>query len=589
MKVPPREFRADHEDTMKKTAGRQVRRRIFGVVICLALACGAITTRFFYLQVIDHQRLPSRAASQIYEEVHFTPKRGDISDRHGRKLAVDVEVNSIFGVPSKVENPRQVARALSRATGIRESQFLRALRKERGFVWLRRQVVPSVTEEIRNLGLPGIGFIKENRRYYPHRELAAQVLGLAGVDNQGLEGVELYHDAYLWRDAVWLVVERDARGNDILVTGPPVETLRKGKEIRLTLDEVIQFTAQEELARGVKESGARGGAVVVLDPRTGEILAMANVPYFNPNDFQSFGPKYFRNRSISDLVEPGSIFKIFLLASALEEGVVSLRSLFFCENGAMPFKGRILHDAHPFGYLDTAGVIIHSSNIGATKIAQKLGPERYYHYLKEFGFGEKTGVDLPGEVRGLVRPVAEWSGLSISAVAIGQELSVTPLQAAAAFAAAINGGLLYRPYITREILTPDGKAARRFSPSLVRRVISPETSRRVVDTLVRAVSEGTGREAAVEGYVVAGKTGTAQKFEGAQKRYSSERYLASFVGLAPVPDPRLVVLVTIDEPRESIWGGEVAAPVFRRLLQRVLRYLNVPTNDGGQTLMVKAS
>lgn len=544
--------------------------------------------RLFYLQVVDHQRLSSRAASQISDEIHFYPKRGDICDRRGRKLAVDVKVDSIFGMPAEIKDHLRVARELSRATGRGLSHFRRELKKDRSFVWLQRQVAPAVSRKIRVLELPGIGFIKENRRYYPKRELAAQVLGFAGVDNQGLEGVELYYDAHLWRDAVWLVVEKDALGHDILVAGPPVEALREGNEVRLTLDEVIQFAAQEELARGVRESRARGGCIVVLDPQRGEILAMANLPYFNPNDFRTLGPAYFRNRAISDLVEPGSILKVSLLAAALEEKVVGTRTLFFCENGAMPFMGRILHDVHPYGYLDTTGVIVKSSNIGATKIAQKLGPERYYRYLKNFGFGDKTGIDLPGEARGLVRPVSEWSGLSISAVAIGQEVSVTALQAALAFAAAVNGGKLYRPYIVREILDPDGRVVRSFPPTLVRRVVSPETSRKVREILVRAVTNGTGQAAAVAGYVVAGKTGTAQKFDREEGTYSTERYLASFVGCAPASDPRIVILVMIDEPQESIWGGSVAAPVFRRVTRRVLRYLNVPANGAGRILVVRS-
>jgi cell division protein FtsI (penicillin-binding protein 3) len=345
---------------------------------------------------------------------------------------VNVEVDSIFGVPSRVEDPRTVARELSRLTGGSAKSYLAELNKERSFVWLQRRVSPAVAKSIRELEIDGIGFMKENRRYYPQRELAAQVIGMAGIDNQGLEGVELAYDDYLLREAVRLMVEKDARGRDILLSGPPTEVLSEGVELRISIDEVLQHFAQSELARGVKEAGGRGGSIVVLDPGTGEVLAMANLPYFNPNEFQLYGPRYFRNRSVGDLVEPGSILKPVLMAAALEEKAVEPRSIFDCENGTMRFMGRILHDVHPHQWLDTVGVIVNSSNIGATKIALELGPEKYYKNLRRFGFGEKSGIDVPGEASGLLRAVPEWSGLSISALAIGQEISVTPLQMAAA-------------------------------------------------------------------------------------------------------------------------------------------------------------
>lgn len=573
---------------MKKGIQQQVRIRIISVACFLLFCGGAIMARLYYLQVVDHQKLASRAASQIHEEIRIAPKRGDISDRHGRKLAVNVEVGSVFGVPSRVEDPRRTAKTLSRATGVRRDFLLRELKKDRPFVWLARRISPSRISQVKALDLEGIGFLKENRRYYPQRELAAQLVGLAGIDNQGLEGVELHYDDFLLRDAVWLVAEKDAYGRDILFSGPTPEALGEGAEVRLTIDEAIQHIAQKELARGVRESGAKGGCIVILEPRTGEVLAMANLPFFNPNNFQSYGPRYFRNRALSDLVEPGSILKPVLLAAALEEKAVTLRTLFFCENGAMPFMGRILHDVHPHGYLDAEGVITNSSNIGATKIAQKLGPEKYHHYLRKFGFGQKTGIDLPGEAEGLLRSVPEWSGLSISALAIGQEISVTPLQMAVAYAALVNGGALMEPYAVGAVIDDDGAVLRQRTPSRVRSVVSAETSRRVRSTLGKVVTRGTGVDASVKGYSVGGKTGTAQKYDSRLKSYSSKRYLASFAGYAPHDEPRLVVVVMIDEPGKTIWGGSVAGPVFRRVVGRVLRYMNVPYSEGGRTLVIES-
>ena len=573
---------------MKKEFQRKVKIRIVSVALLLSFCGVGIVARLYFLQVVFHQKLSSRAASQIYEEVSFAPKRGDISDRQGRKLAVNVEVDSVYGVPSRVEDPQAAARALSRLTGGSARSYLAKLNNDRSFVWLQRRVSPAVAKSIRELEIDGIDFMKENRRYYPQRELAAQLLGMAGIDNQGLEGVELAYDDYLLREAVRLMVEKDARGRDILIAGPPPEVLREGVEVRISIDEVLQHIAQSELARGVKEAGARGGSIVVLDPGTGEVLAMANLPYFNPNEFQLYGPRYFRNRSVGDLVEPGSILKPVLMAAALEEKAVEPRSIFDCENGSMRFMGRVLHDVHPHQWLDTVGVIVKSSNIGATKIAIELGPEKYYKNLRRFGFGEKSGIDVPGEASGLLRAVPEWSGLSISALAIGQEISVTPLQMAVAYAALANGGTLYRPYVVREIIDGEGKTVKTNTPAVVRQVISEETSRRVRETLARVVTDGTGQAAAVEGYRVAGKTGTAQKYDPKVKSYSNERYLASFAGFAPVEKPRMVVIVMVDEPRESIWGGSVAAPVFRRFVGRALRYLNVPAATGDRTLVLRS-
>jgi cell division protein FtsI (penicillin-binding protein 3) len=315
---------------------------------------------------------------------------------------------------------------------------------------------------------------------------------------------------------------------------------------------------------------------------------MANVPFFNPNEPAACTQAAMRNRSIGDALEPGSIMKTYLLSAALEERVVTRETTFNCENGAMPFQGGVLHDVHPYGVLAVNDIIGKSSNIGSTKIALRLGAEKYHRYLKAFGFGEKTGVDLPGEAVGMLRPVARWSGRSIASVAIGQEISVTPLQMATAFAAAVNGGVLWRPHVARELVSPEGEMLKRFEPQKLRQVISAETSRQVVETLVHVVEEGTGKAAAVEGYAVGGKTGTAQKYDSQLKTYSAHKYLASFVGVAPARDPRLVVLVMIDEPKGAIYGGSVAAPVFQKVVQRTLRYLNVPSDAREQVLLVQA-
>jgi cell division protein FtsI (penicillin-binding protein 3) len=568
---------------------RRVRNRILAIVALLVVAGGAIITRLFYLQVVWHERLSTRASEQITDKIQYLPKRGIISDRNGRRLAVDVEVDSIYGVPSKVRDKGTVARLLASATGRDAAWYQAQLAKEGSFVWLARRVSPQVAERVAAMKWEGIGFRKEPRRFYPQRETGAQVLGVAGMDNKALAGVELFHDHDLWRDAVWFIADRDARGNDIFFAGPPLEALREGDELRLTLDATIQFIAQEELDRGVREAGAAGGSIVVLEPRTGDVLAMANVPFFNPNESGHLDVAALRNRTISDTAEPGSIMKSFLVSAALEEKVVTPETPFWCENGAMPFQGGVLHDVHPYGALDTSGVIIKSSNIGATKIALKLGAETYHRYLKAFGFGERTGIDLPAEVGGMLRPVSQWSGRSIASVAIGQEVGVTPLQVATAFAAVVNGGELMKPRVVNALLSPEGAVLRAFEPQKLRQVISPETSRTVVGILGRVVTEGTGKAAALEGYTAVGKTGTAQKYDPALHAYSARKYLASFLGAVPAREPRLVILVMVDEPQGAIYGGSVAAPVFRHVAERVLRYLNVPPETREQVLLVRAS
>lgn len=573
---------------MERQPRQQVRSRILGITGFFVLVAAAIIGRLFSLQVAGHQRLSARATEQLTEEIQFLPKRGIIADRAGRRLAVDVEVESVYAVPSQVADKRAVARHLAAATGKDPGRYLKELDKKRSFVWLERRVTPALVSGITARGWKGVGFLKENRRFYPQREFGAQVLGIAGMDNQGLSGLELAYDRELWREAVVVMAEQDAFGKDIMASGPPLEALREGDELRLTLDEVIQFIAQEELGRGVESAGAAGGSIVVLDPRSGEVLAMANAPFFNPNEPAACTQAAMRNRSIGDALEPGSILKTFLLSAALEERVVTRETTFDCENGVMPFQGGALHDVHPYSVLAVNDIIGKSSNIGSTKIALRLGAETYHRYLKSFGFGDKTGIDLPGEAVGMLRPVARWSGRSIASVAIGQEVSVTPLQMATAFAAAVNGGVLWRPHLARELVSPEGAVLKRFEPQKVRQVISAETSRQVVETLVHVVEEGTGKPAAVEGYAVGGKTGTAQKYDPSLKTYSSQKYLASFVGMAPARDPRVVVLVMIDEPQGAIYGGSVAGPVFQKVVQRTLRYLNVPSETREQVLLVRA-
>ena len=360
-------------------------------------------------------------------------------------------------------------------------------------------------------------------------------------------------------------------------------------DVHLTIDEVLQYIAERELARAVERSGAKSGSVVVLDPATGEILALANQPTFDPNNYKKASSAARRNRAATDYFEPGSIFKVILAAGALEEGVIRPTDQFYGENGAIEVGGVTIRDHEKYGWLSVREILAHSSNVGAIKIGQKLGKSLYYHYISGFGFGSLTGVDLPGETPGLIRRPKGWSALSLSVLSIGQEVSVTPVQFATAFAAVANGGTLMRPHVVRGLRTQDGTLVRPVEPVVVRRVISEATARTLMEMLTSVVDDGTGKEAAVPGYTVAGKTGTAQKVDPATGRYSHRKIVASFVGAIPAESPRLVILVTIDEPETLRWGAAIAAPTFRAIAQDAMEYLKVPPSTPRDVRLVHAN
>jgi cell division protein FtsI (penicillin-binding protein 3) len=565
-----------------------MRARILWIFLLLLTSLGGVAAKLFFLQVQQGDRLAARASKQYERRLPILSRRGTIYDRTGRELAVSLKVTSVFAQPAAVENPPATAEALAPLLGQPAKDILARLTADKPFVWLQRQLDPPKADALSDLNLKGIGLFPESRRYYPRQELAAHVLGMVGLDDRGLEGLEHQYDDLLGGQPQFVSAQQDALGRIIFRQEEP-EPQRPIFDLTLTIDEVLQYITERELQRVVERSRAKAGTAIVMDPWTGEILALANQPTFDPNAYKKAGAAARRNRAATDAFEPGSVFKVILLAGALEEGAVRPDDRFFGENGAIEVSGITIRDHEKYGWLTAQEIVTHSSNVGAIKIGQKLGKSLYYHYISSFGFGTLTGLDLPGETPGLMRRPRGWSALSLSVLSLGQELSVTPLQIATAFAAVANGGNLVRPHVVRALRAQDESLQRVVAPVVIRRVISTETARTLLSMLRGVVEEGTGKEAALAEYTVAGKTGTAQKMDPATGRYSHQKVVASFVGAVPAEAPRLVILVMIDEPETLRWGGSIAAPAFREIARDALKYLQVPPSPARDVRLVRVS
>ncbi len=571
------------------------RGRIVAILAIMVLGFLLVALRLVYLQVFERAKLTARAERQQEQVLTLVPKRGAILDRMGRALAVSLDVDSVYGIPSKIDDPRELARRLSRILHEDRATLERKLAGDKHFVWLSRKVDPTEAEQVKELGSAEIQLRAEPKRFYPNKSLAGPLLGFAGIDNEGLEGLERAYDKILRGVNGWMLAEMDAKGRMVFPGGPGFQyhMPKPGHDIILTIDEVIQHISEKELDAALASSHAKGGVCIVMNPQTGEILALSvrtnghGRPAFNPNEPQRYKPAEWRNRAVTDAYEPGSIFKVVLASAALEERVVHPLERLDCSAGYIKLADREIKDAHKNGVLTFSDVIAESSNVGTIKVALRLGKDRLYKYITAFGFGKKTGVDLPGEIPGLLQDTRLWSVVSIGEIAIGQEIGVTPLQMAAAYCAIANGGVLMKPYTVSEIVDPGGGAGQKFGPQPVGRVISEETCAKVVGLLKRVIDMGTGQEAKPAGYSAAGKTGTAQKIDRRTGEYSKKNYVSSFVGFAPASSPRVVILVMIDTPESSIYGGTVAAPVFRAVAEQSLAYLQVAPDDmGGRMLLV---
>ncbi len=534
----------------------------------------ALFVRAVDLQVHQQDWLREMAEDQYVRDHDIPARRGDIFDRRGVPLAQSVDVDSIWVDPSMLHDVEAAARELARATGGDTRELTERLVKGRRFAWVKRQVTPAEVAKVKALALPGVGFTREPRRFYPQRELAAQLIGLVGTDARGLDGLELAFEDELSGDRVKREGLRDAKGRKLLTRGAQDPSARAGATVTLTLDRQLQYLTEKALQRAVDESKAIAGTAVMLDPKTGELLAVANEPRFNPNTPREAQRDALRNRALTDAFEPGSTFKAFVVAAALDEKAITERTTLDCEQGAWAVGRHVVHDTHPYGTLDVRQVLQVSSNICAAKIAQRLGRDRLVEAYQRFGFGERHGLSVPGEGRGSVPyPRAE---ITLATQAFGQGLTATTLQVAAGYAALANGGVLMRPYLVSKVVDPDGVVLLENKPAEVRRVVSERSARTVVAMLESVVEkDGTAPRARMDEYRVAGKTGTAQKADPVARGYSDKR-VASFVGLVPAEDPHLVLLIVVDEPKTDVYGGLVAAPAFKEIAQAAMAYLGVP-------------
>jgi cell division protein FtsI (penicillin-binding protein 3) len=558
-----------------------VSRRLATLLLIAGLWLSGLGARLYDLQVVEHDHYVGRARAQQRSELVLTPPRGTIFDARGRELALSIEASSAFVNPRQLSEPGRAAQRIAAVVGSDRASLAKRLgRDDVGFVWVARQLEPEQAERLRGLELEGLAFTQESKRSYPLGGLAAPVLGFVGVDPKGLAGVELAYDQVVAGREVKRPVLRDARRGRTLYDDFNQARPQPGTDLYLTIDSSIQHVAERELRAAIQRHGARGGSVVVLDPTTGAVLAMASHPSFDPNIYRQAAADHLANVPVQHLYEPGSTFKLITAAAALEAGAVDPFDRFDCGHGGIEYHGKYIRDHKSFADLSFSEIIAYSSNVGAIHLGSRVGKERLYRQIRAFGFGAKSGIDLSGETAGIVHPVEEWGSRDIAYISFGQGISVSPLQLVNAFAAIANGGTLYRPYVVAATGRDGVVDPLPGRPEVIGRPISSTTARTLERMLEMVVEDerGTGRKAAIPGYRVAGKTGTAEKPEGG--RYVAGKYIASFVGFAPARRPAVACLVVIDEPAGARYhGGDVAAGVFAEIVRHALLRLGVPRDE----------
>jgi len=549
--------------------------------VCGFLLAGVfliLIIRLFKLQYFDHARYGDLARNQQTVKVDIPAVRGRIYDSAGRILATSLVVDSVFAEPHVIEDKESTCIKLAPVLGLDKEALLEKLKQNaaKKFIWIKRFVSAEEAEAVRRLGLVGIGFRKESKRFYPRGIVASHVLGCVNIDGEGLEGIELMFDRQLRGEDGYRILLRDGKRCPIQPASPRGKPAQDGASVVLTIDSIVQHFTEEALDDIVEKWDPLAATVVVMSPYTGEILAMANRPTFDPNIFNEYPADARRNRAVTDSYEPGSVLKPVIMAAALEENVTRPEDKIFCHNGLFAYRARRLRDHHPYGWLTASDVIVKSSNIGMAKIGLALGPEKMYRYVKNFGFGAATGIRFPGEAPGQITPPEKYSYYTLTSVPMGQEIAVTALQFARAFAVFGNGGILVKPKLVRGLLDSRGRVIERYGRAGARRVISKKTADEVMKMLVGVVNSGTGRRAGLDEYQLAGKTGTAQKI-APEGGYTHSRFISSFACIGPAEDPSFVVVVMVNEPRKgnSYYGGTVAAPSAGRLAKRILGFNRV--------------
>ncbi|WP_038059081.1 peptidoglycan D,D-transpeptidase FtsI family protein [Thermodesulfovibrio yellowstonii] len=560
-----------------------MQKRVILLKIMLLVCFTSIIFRLGLIMFVEHQVYFSRAKIQQIKKEEIIPKRGNIYDRMGRELAVSLEKESLFIDPSSLKSDETI-NILKSYIKVNAEQIKSQSEKNIRFLWLERKVDHAVAEKIKALKIEGVGSVPEGARFYPNGFLASHVIGFVNIDEQGMEGLERQYDKYLKAEKSSKVVSVDARGKKL--SDGSLKDI-KGNDIFVTIDEGLQYIVEKYLEEAVKKWQASSGIAIMMDPFTGEILALANRPTYDPNNLKFIkNIGIIRNRALTDLYEPGSTFKIVTATAALEEGIVKPYTKFDCSQGYIEVWGKKIKDAHRHGVLTFEEVIQKSSNVGTIKIAMMLGKEKLYQYIKKFGFGEKTGIDLPGEMAGYIRPTQKWSGTSIGAIPIGQEVAVTAIQVLRAYSVIANGGYLVKPFVVSEIRSSEGNIL--YKAVIQREKIVSEKTAKIMRDILKKVTEegGTATQAKLDGNNVAGKTGTAQKYDPKTGRYSKDRFVSSFVGFIPADNPRIAMIVVIHDPKGAHYGGVVAAPVFKAISDEAMAYLNIPRDDAKEKGLV---
>jgi len=557
---------------------KEKRERITFLFIILIVFYFLLVYRLYNIQIVQSSKFKEIAQQEHLTSFSIVGERGNIYDRNLKKLAVNVNVQSLFAIPSKIKNPQETTRLLSSILNLETKEVFNKLNQKRSFVWIKRKLTDKEVAEIKKLNLDGLDFLDESKRYYPKKYLASNLLGFVGIDNQGLEGLELFFDKELKGLPGLVILERDASGGKIPLSIKTPTAYRDGHSIVLTIDEVIQYITEEALDKAFQEYKAKAGVAIVVKPKTGEILAMAVRPSYDSNYFDEFSQDFWRNRAITDAYEPGSTFKVVTIATALEERVVKLDDQFYC-TGWIKYSGHIYKDIHQHGAQDLTDIVKNSCNVGVIQTGTRLDKKIFEKSIRRFGFGALTEINLPGEVNGLVRSSKDWSKLSLASLSIGQEISVTPIQLIMAVSAIANRGTLMKPMIVKEILDSEQNSIKVFKPKPIRQVVSVDTSLTMTEILEQVVIDGTGKGAKLVGYQAAGKTGTAQQFDFSIGKYSDDKYNSLFVGYVPAENPQLSILVLLDQPKGSYYGSTVAAPVFKEIASKALPYLSIPPNQ----------
>ena len=561
----------------------QLKQRANLVVIVLSLIFAFLLFRLYRIQVSNHGKYVERQQSQFYLKQTIPPRAGMIFSRNGKLLAISNLVHSVHANPQVIKNKPAIIAALSRTLKLPAEKIQAKVdsfaARNKKFVWIKRRIPAEEYQPLKDMNLKGVGFREEYKRFYPNGSLACHVLGYRGLDEKALDGAELTCDQWLMGESGYRYVLRDARQKNISSLESLAKPPKPGKNVYLTIDTVIQFIVEKALDKAWEKWKPLSISAIVLDPRTGEVLALANRPNFDPNRYNKYSDSDRRNRAVTDQVEPGSTGKPFIAAAVVDRSLAKTTDKFFCENGTFNTGFRTIHDHHPFGELDLSNIVIQSSNIGMAKLGMLLGKEKMFYYIKKFGFGQATGLGLPGEVNGKITPYSRWDRFTITSVPMGHEIAVNSVQLAKAYAVFANGGFLLKPQLIAKVTEPltrgQDKTIKKFDTELIRRVLKPETYQQMNDILIQVVNQGTGTRARIAGYQVAGKTGTTTKLNP-DGTYSHTRFISLFAGYAPAEKPRVLALVMVNEPQGAYYGGTVSAPVVARIIEQTLTYWGMP-------------